>query len=95
MNSILVLGAGELGTQVLHGLSRVAPKEESLTVLLRPATIDSTGPKRAELDKLKALELNFFAVTYLAALIWSWPLVSASMTRSSVAWVLRQAATFK
>jgi NmrA-like family len=61
MNSILVLGAGELGTRVLQNLARIAPEHASITVFLRSATIDSpdTSQKRAELDKLRALGIKF------------------------------------
>jgi hypothetical protein len=61
MGSILVLGAGELGIQILLSLARIAPQDTSLTVLLRSTTIDSpTSPqKQAELDMLRALGITF------------------------------------
>ena len=61
MDSILVIGAGELGAQVLHGLARVAPEHTTIALLHRSATINSTGTsqKRAELEKLKALGITF------------------------------------
>lgn len=52
---ILVLGAGELGLAVLQGLATQAGKHDvSLSVLLRPESIDSQAPsKRAEIDKIR------------------------------------------
>lgn len=52
---ILVLGAGELGLAVLQGLATQAGEHDvSLSVLLRPQTVDSQVPaKRAELDNIR------------------------------------------
>lgn len=49
--SILVLGAGELGLPVLRNLARVAKRSpgSSISVLLRSSTIDTQLPeKKAE-----------------------------------------------
>lgn len=53
-SSILVLGVGELGMDVLRPLARrAAAVGTAVSVLLRPATIASTEPaKRAELRSL-------------------------------------------
>ncbi|CZR60703.1 related to NmrA-like family protein [Phialocephala subalpina] len=57
---ILVLGAGELGTAILTSLSQLAPPHTSITVLLRPSTINSTNPsKLTELNHLKYLNIAF------------------------------------
>ena len=54
---ILVLGAGELGMSVLRNLARRAGASTlSISVLLRPSTIQSVNPtKQRELDELRAL----------------------------------------
>ena len=68
-NSILVLGAGELGMAVLRSLARRANStpELALTVLLRPETNRSTDPrKQAEIAELRSLGVNF-AYSDLAA----------------------------
>lgn len=60
-SSILVLGAGELGLAVLRGLARQRDQhpDTTLTVLLRPATINSDDPaKRRDLDTLRVLSIN-------------------------------------
>jgi hypothetical protein len=61
MDSILVLGAGDLGLQVLCSLARTAPQHTSVTVLLRSTTIDSvhSSQKLAELERLRALGIKF------------------------------------
>jgi NmrA-like family len=63
MNSILVLGAGELGTEVLRSLARVAPQHVEVSVLLRPATIASPSPpkRRSEIDGLRTLGIKFLS----------------------------------
>lgn len=44
---ILVLGAGELGMAVLRALTRSAgPSETAVSVLLRPATVESSDPPK-------------------------------------------------
>ncbi|KAE8148877.1 hypothetical protein BDV25DRAFT_10396 [Aspergillus avenaceus] len=55
IKSILVLGAGELGTQVLLSLARHSQANDiSIAVLLRPSTISSTNPgKVQELTNLR------------------------------------------
>lgn len=67
--SILVLGAGELGTAVLQALAgRRDPSTTTLTVLLRASTISSTTPsKRAEVDALSALGVRLLAGDLAAA----------------------------
>lgn len=48
MSSILVLGAGELGTEVLKSLAaHPSSKNTQISVLLRPSTINSTDPSKA------------------------------------------------
>jgi len=57
-NSILVLGAGELGMAMLRSLARRAKSasEISIAVLLRPSTIDSREPaKQKDLAELRSL----------------------------------------
>jgi len=58
--SILVLGAGELGIEVLRGLSKHPSSHSTdITVLLRPSTISSTDIKKVERnDELKALGIR-------------------------------------
>jgi len=59
-NSILVLGAGELGTAVLRSLANHTSRSKSpLSVLLRPASINSTEPsKKSEVDAIRAIGIN-------------------------------------
>lgn len=60
-SSILVLGAGELGKAVLRGLtgSESRPPGATITVLLRPSTIDSPDPsKQREIAELRALGVD-------------------------------------
>ncbi|KAH7098363.1 saccharopine dehydrogenase-like oxidoreductase [Auriculariales sp. MPI-PUGE-AT-0066] len=60
--SILVLGAGELGTAVLRSLavrSEIRSANCSLHVLLRPSTAESTDPtKKAQVASFKALNIS-------------------------------------
>ena len=75
--SILVLGAGELGMAMLRSLVRRAAGVSALSiaVLLRPSTIDSGDPrKQKDIDELHALgvelvpgDLSGQSVTDLAA----------------------------
>ncbi|KFY65139.1 hypothetical protein V496_02772 [Pseudogymnoascus sp. VKM F-4515 (FW-2607)] len=60
MSSILVLGAGELGTEVLKGLAaHPSSKDTQINVLLRPSTISSTNPsKAADVAAIKALGIT-------------------------------------
>jgi hypothetical protein len=60
---ILVLGAGELGTAVLENLARHRKINGStIIVLLRSETINTTqAPKKAELNHLTSLGINFLA----------------------------------
>lgn len=55
-NKILVLGAGELGTAMLHSLTVRKPSTASLTVLLRPQTISSPS-KATEISALRHLNI--------------------------------------
>lgn len=59
--SILVLGAGELGMAVLRSLARRAAVKPgvSVAVLLRPSALDSNDPaKRKDLAELRALAVE-------------------------------------
>jgi len=61
--SILILGAGELGTQVLKSLA-THPKrgKTQIALLLRPSTISTSDPaKRAELKDYKESHIGFVA----------------------------------
>ncbi|KAL2839257.1 hypothetical protein BJY01DRAFT_257780 [Aspergillus pseudoustus] len=57
---ILVIGAGELGTQVLHFLAKHPNRKETeISVLLRPSTLTSTSPtKIAEHETLRSLSIT-------------------------------------
>jgi len=62
--SILVLGAGELGLPVLRNLARVARSRpgSTVSVLLRASTIDTQAPqKKAEIDELRSLGVHMVA----------------------------------
>ncbi|MDF3980445.1 aromatic alcohol reductase [Luteibacter sp. PPL554] len=62
--SILVLGAGELGLPVLRNLARVAKRVpgSAISVLLRDSTIHTTDPaKKAEVDELRSLGIQMVA----------------------------------
>ncbi|WP_336356967.1 aromatic alcohol reductase [Pseudomonas granadensis] len=62
--SILVLGAGELGFAVLRNLARVAKRApgSTISVLLRDSTINSRVPeKKAEIDELRSLGIQMVA----------------------------------
>lgn len=62
--SILVLGAGELGVAILRSLSkRVSQRlDTDLTVLLRPSTIASNDPaKKRDVAELRSLGVKFLA----------------------------------
>ncbi len=63
--SILVLGAGELGIQVLRSLARKVANlhsETSISVLLRPSTINSQDPiKHKEVEGIRLLGINLVA----------------------------------
>lgn len=59
--SILVLGAGELGLPVLRNLARVAKRApgSQISVLLRGSTINTQVPeKKAEIDELRGLGIQ-------------------------------------
>lgn len=62
--SILVLGAGELGFAVLRNLARAAKRApgSTISVLLRDSTINSRVPeKKAEIDELRSLGIQMVA----------------------------------
>ena len=62
--SILVLGAGELGLPVLRNLARAAKRlpGSTISVLLRASTINSQVPeKKAEIDELRSLGVQMVA----------------------------------
>lgn len=62
--SILVLGAGELGLPVLRNLARVAKRSpgSSISVLLRDSTINTQAPeKKLEVDELRSLGIQMVA----------------------------------
>ncbi|CAB1402544.1 FIG00553873: hypothetical protein [Pseudomonas fluorescens] len=62
--SILVLGAGELGFAVLRNLARVAKRApgSTISVLLRDSTINSrVAEKKAEIDELRSLGIHMVA----------------------------------
>lgn len=62
--SILVLGAGELGLPVLRNLVRVAKRApgSQISVLLRESTINTQIPeKKAEIDELRGLGIQMVA----------------------------------
>lgn len=62
--SILVLGAGELGLPVLRNLARVAKHApgSNISVLLRDSTIDTQVPeKKAVVDELRSLGIQLVA----------------------------------
>lgn len=59
--SILVLGAGELGLAVLRNLARVAKRTpgSKISVLLRASTINTQAPeKKLEIDALRSLGID-------------------------------------
>ena len=62
--SILVLGAGELGLAVLRNLAQVAKRAPGsrISVLLRDATINTQIPeKKAEIAELRSLDIQMVA----------------------------------
>lgn len=60
-NSILVLGAGELGNTVLHALAGHPQRNNAtVTVLLRSSTMDSSdSTKKTQISKLRSLGIAF------------------------------------
>lgn len=68
--TILVIGAGELGMEILRSLAKTTPSHSStkITVLLRPATIDSNDPQKRETTaELRALGITLLAGDILTA----------------------------
>lgn len=63
MPSVLVLGAGELGTQVLNSLtSHPSRKNSKISLFLRPSTISTPNPtKQAELQSYKEAGISLVA----------------------------------
>ncbi|KAJ5741047.1 hypothetical protein N7493_000919 [Penicillium malachiteum] len=56
---ILVIGAGELGYQVLNSLAKHPHKAEAVAVLLRPSSISSTDPlKKEQNESLRSLGVS-------------------------------------
>ena len=65
--SILVLGAGELGLPVLRNLARLAKEKpgSKVSVLLRQSTLDSQDAgKKRELGELRALGITWWRATW-------------------------------
>jgi hypothetical protein len=59
-SSILVLGAGELGTALLQSLASTAPPSTKISVLLRPSAISTADPaKKASLKSFSDLDIAF------------------------------------
>ncbi|KAJ5895541.1 hypothetical protein N7495_007232 [Penicillium taxi] len=59
LQKILVIGAGELGYQVLRSLFHHPSQEKSVAVLLRPTSISSTNPsKQKEIEGLRNLGIH-------------------------------------
>ncbi|HBN48112.1 MAG TPA: aromatic alcohol reductase, partial [Thalassospira sp.] len=70
--SILVIGAGELGMPVLRNLARKAKAHEGTTVsvLLRVATVESIDPvKKRDVAEIRALGIEIVPGDILAASI--------------------------
>lgn len=70
--SILVLGAGELGIEVLRHLARQAQTAQGarirINVLLRPSTANSTAPaKKREINELKKMGIGIAEGDVVAA----------------------------
>lgn len=62
LQKILVIGAGELGLQVLRSLVKHPRSAGAVAVLLRPETISSTNPsKRNEIQNLRHLGIQLIA----------------------------------
>ncbi|RDW79789.1 putative isoflavone oxidoreductase [Coleophoma cylindrospora] len=60
--NLLVLGLGELGTNVINSLIAQQPPNTHLTLLLRESTINTaSGTKQAQLDTLRSLNVAFLA----------------------------------
>jgi NAD(P)-dependent dehydrogenase (short-subunit alcohol dehydrogenase family) len=59
--TVLVLGAGELGMAVLEALTSHPSKQNTkFTVLLRQSSLDSANPERRKtVQRLKALDMAF------------------------------------
>ena len=65
--SILVLGAGELGTAILEALAS-HPQNGPIHVLIRPSTIESSDPaKRSQIASIKSLGVSVIAGDILNA----------------------------
>ncbi|KAL9631997.1 MAG: hypothetical protein Q9164_005579, partial [Protoblastenia rupestris] len=68
MSSTLVLGAGELGTPVLHALATHPSRDGPITVLLRPQTLSNPSPtKKAEIASLRTLGISTLAADILTS----------------------------
>ncbi|KAL6713676.1 hypothetical protein ACLMJK_009141 [Lecanora helva] len=65
--SILILGAGELGTAILTSLA-AHPNHPPLTLLLRPSTLNSSDPaKKAEITNITSLGISLLPGDILQA----------------------------
>lgn len=61
-NSVLVLGAGELGAAVLHALAIHPQRTDTITVLLRWASLSSSdSAKQAHISELESLGISILA----------------------------------
>ncbi|KAH7162119.1 hypothetical protein B0J13DRAFT_431183 [Dactylonectria estremocensis] len=69
IDSVLVLGAGELGLAMLEGLARHPRRQHArVSVLLRQATLDSAAPEKKKLtQRIRALGVDFEAADVVAA----------------------------
>ncbi|KAJ5594823.1 uncharacterized protein N7459_001031 [Penicillium hispanicum] len=64
---ILVIGAGELGSQVLHSLVQHHRQVRAVAVLLRPSSISSTNPsKQKEIKDLRSLGIHLVSSDIVA-----------------------------
>ncbi|KAK7408810.1 hypothetical protein QQX98_008996 [Neonectria punicea] len=68
-NSMLVLGAGELGLSMLEALARHPRRNNTrISVLLRQATLDSAAPDKKKLtQRIRALGVDFEAADVVGA----------------------------
>lgn len=70
MSSILIVGAGELGTAVLRALalSPKRPQAAQVTVLLRPESLASPTPaKKQNIDETQSLRVKIQSGDFITA----------------------------
>lgn len=69
IDSVLVLGAGELGLGMLEALARHPRRQNTrVSVLLRQATLDSAAPEKKKLtQRIRALGVDFEAADVVGA----------------------------